>query len=169
MADQNHLEKFLEGINAWNECPRFRRFAQDQDFIEELREESIFGRFLYWLWLIVADCGRSFWPLLLWSFIFFFLFGAIYADYSIPSWLSWLPQPFKEFFRGIDPKIEIPRSHSNFTPYYFSVVTFTTLGFGDVKPSNLAGEIFVVIEVLLGYMMLGLLISILANKIARRS
>jgi hypothetical protein len=149
--------------------PRFRRFAQDQDFIEELREESRFGRFLYCLWLIFADCGRSFWPLLLWSFVFFSLFGVIYADYTIPSWLSWLPQPLKEFIIAIDPKIDMPHSHSNFTPYYFSVVTFTTLGFRDVKPLNLAGEIFVVMEVLLGYVMLGLLISILSNKIARRS
>lgn len=149
--------------------PKFKRFAQDQDFIEELAEESLFGRFLYWCWLIFADCGRSFSPLFLWSFMFILLFGAIYAEYAIPSWLSWLPQPFKEFLIDIDPKIDMPYSYSNFTPYYFSVVTFTTLGFGDITPSNLTGEVFVTIEVLLGYVMLGLLISILANKIARRS
>jgi hypothetical protein len=27
-----------------------------------------------------------------------------------------------------------------FTPYYFSIVTYTTLGFGDVRPATLAGE-----------------------------
>ena len=45
-------------------------------------------------------------------------------------------------------------------------VTFTTLGFGDVTPLNRAGEIWVTAEVILGYLMLGLLISIMANKIA---
>ena len=56
-----------------------------------------------------------------------------------------------------------------FTPYYFSVVTFTTLGFGDVIPACWQGELLVTIEVILGYVTLGLLISILANKVARRA
>ena len=53
--------------------PLFKRFAQDQDFIEEFR--GVWWRFpFYFLWLIFADCGRS---LILWaawsiSFVFFF-------------------------------------------------------------------------------------------------
>jgi voltage-gated potassium channel Kch len=45
-----------------------------------------------------------------------------------------------------------------FTPYYFSIVTYTTLGFGDVRPATLAGEIIVSSEVVLGYTTLGLLL-----------
>jgi voltage-gated potassium channel Kch len=56
-----------------------------------------------------------------------------------------------------------------FTPYYFSIVTYTTLGFGDVRPATLAGEIIVSSEVILGYTTLGLLLSVLAQNIARRS
>ncbi|MFB3885421.1 MAG: ion channel [Thermodesulfobacteriota bacterium] len=54
---------------------------------------------------------------------------------------------------------------------YFSVVTFTTLGFGDVTPQigNHTAEIWVMIQVVIGYVMLGGLISILANKLARRA
>jgi hypothetical protein len=55
------------------------------------------------------------------------------------------------------------------TPYYFSIVTYTTLGFGDVRPATLAGEIIVSSEVILGYTTLGLLLSVLAQSIARRS
>jgi hypothetical protein len=40
---------------------------------------------------------------------------------------------------------------------------------GDVTPLNLWGEIWLALEVLLGYIMLGGLISILANELARRS
>jgi len=54
-------------------------------------------------------------------------------------------------------------------PYYFSIVTYTTLGFGDVRPATLAGEIIVSSEVILGYTTLGLLLSVLAQIIARRS
>jgi hypothetical protein len=52
---------------------------------------------------------------------------------------------------------------------YFSFVTFTTLGFGDITPIKWYAQIIVTIEVILGYGMLGGLISILANKLARRS
>ncbi|MCP4967443.1 MAG: two pore domain potassium channel family protein, partial [bacterium] len=52
---------------------------------------------------------------------------------------------------------------------YFSVVTLTTLGFGDIHAGNWVGSIVVMFEVILGYVMLGLLISILANKVARRA
>jgi hypothetical protein len=56
-----------------------------------------------------------------------------------------------------------------YTPFYFSVVTFTTLGFGDVKPLDWLGQLWITLEVLSGYLMLGGLISIFANKFARRS
>ena len=60
-------------------------------------------------------------------------------------------------------------ARSWFTPYYFSIVTYTTLGFGDVRPATLAGEIVVSSEVILGYTTLGVLLSVLAQTIARRS
>ena len=54
------------------------------------------------------------------------------------------------------------------TMMYYSVVTFTTLGFGDVIPKTATAGIWVMAEVILGYIMLGGLISILATIIARR-
>ena len=53
--------------------------------------------------------------------------------------------------------------------FYFSVVTFTTLGFGDVVADNTAARFLVTLEVIFGYVMLGGLISIFANKLASRS
>ena len=60
---------------------------------------------------------------------------------------------------------------SCFTPWYYSIVTFTTLGFGDVTPKPDDGSMqgVVAFEVLLGYVMLGGLVSIFTNKLARRS
>jgi hypothetical protein len=60
-------------------------------------------------------------------------------------------------------------SKSWLTPFYYSLVTYTTLGFGDITPQHWLGEIIVIIEVVLGYMTLGLLLTILANNVARRS
>jgi len=55
------------------------------------------------------------------------------------------------------------------TPFYYSVVTFTTLGFGDITPTSSWAQAVVMLEVILGYFTLGLLISILADKVARRA
>ena len=121
----------------------------------------------YFLWWLTADYGRRFRRWALCCAIIAFIFGAVFSNCDAPHWL-----PFKDFFYSINPEFEISsaiRVPSGFTPYYFSIVTFTTLGFGDVTPLNLAGEIWLAIEVILGYIMLGGLISILANKLARRS
>jgi voltage-gated potassium channel Kch len=49
------------------------------------------------------------------------------------------------------------------------LVTLTTLGYGDVVPTSLAAQMLAVLEALLGYVGLGGLLSILANKMARRA
>ncbi len=55
------------------------------------------------------------------------------------------------------------------TLIYYSVVTFTTLGFGDITPKTPEATRWVMAEVIIGYIMLGGLISIFATKVARRS
>ncbi len=44
--------------------------------------------------------------------------------------------------------------------FYFSVVTFTTLGYGNLVPANFAGEVFATIEAIVGYAVFALLIGI---------
>jgi hypothetical protein len=61
-------------------------------------------------------------------------------------------------------------SKDKFTLVYFSIVTYTTLGFGDITPKDhFWGEIIVVIEIIIGYATLGCLLAVLAEKLARRS
>ena len=54
---------------------------------------------------------------------------------------------------------------------YSSVVTMTTLGFGDMhaNPASIAGHALLMVQVLLGYMMLGSLITRLAIFFQSRS
>ena len=65
-------------------------------------------------------------------------------------------------------------SEENFRPlsfrdsFYFSVVTFTTLGYGDLKPACIQGRMLAISEVICGYVILGLSISILAWKMTQR-
>jgi voltage-gated potassium channel Kch len=53
-------------------------------------------------------------------------------------------------------------------PFYYSVVTITTLGYGDIVPATPVARIIAIFEVFIGYIMLGGLLSIFTNKMARR-
>lgn len=130
---------------------RFRRHAEDQDYIEEFKEAH---PFYYTLWLVLTDCGRSMSRVILCSAFLAIAFGLIFYllgeqafDISHRESLGWSP----------------------LTMMYYSVVTFTTLGFGDITPRTPAAAALVMVEVVTGYLMLGILISILATKVARRS
>jgi hypothetical protein len=105
--------------------------------------------FLFRLWGLI-DYGRSLLRVAVISFGLAAIYGGIYRIF--PNILDYTGS-----------------ARTWFTPFYFSIVTYTTLGFGDVKPANLAGEIVVSSEVILGYTTLGLLLSVLAQSIARRS
>ena len=149
------LQNSFQGIRVSSSFgqDRFKKYASDQSYVEELRNSGKTGEWIFWLWYIMSNCGRSFWPWACWSAAFALSFAAI-------------------FFYGLGPesfKIAGPPADSFQTMIYYSVVTFTTLGFGDVTPKTIAAAWWVMAEVVLGYIMLGGLISILANKLARRS
>ena len=126
---------------------RMRRLVVDQNFIKEFRESSRLASLVYHLWWITSDCGRSMtrWCLLILAqvLVFALLYSVVGVDYGRhPTWLS---------------------------PLYFSVVTLTGLGYGDVVPSSPGGQAVAMLEVIIGYVMLGGLISIFSNLIARRA
>ena len=132
----------------------FRRDVQDQDYIDNVKRRwatTPWRKALFHAWG-VFDYGRSVHAVLLMGVGIIAAFGLLY--HLFPGWLS----------------SNVPdRPTTWFTPWYYSVVTFVTLGFGDISAKGLAGEVCVVAEVLLGYVTLGLLLSVLANVFARRS
>ena len=124
-----------------------RRFIMDQNFIEEFRRRSPRTRFLYWVWRLTSDCGRSVtrWAMCTAGMVMLFawLFTIVGVDFgTYQTWLS---------------------------PLYFSVVTITTLGYGDVLPSTATGQFLVMCEVVTGYVMLGGLLSLFSNNMASRA
>ena len=140
--------------------PMFKRFAQDQDFLEELQERSWWGKPLYYTWLVLADCGRTPWRWILWSVLFAIWFAMNFY------WLG--PDAFRLTGDVSDPGNQ-PLPYTLGTTIYYSVVTFTTLGFGDITPKTATAAWWVMAEVIVGYIMLGGLISIMATLVARRS
>lgn len=130
---------------------RFRRHAEDQDFIEEFKEAH---PFYYTLWLGLTDCGRSMGRVVIWSAGLAFVFAILYYILGEDAF-------------NIDPDDSL--GWTPFTLIYYSVVTITTLGFGGITPRTPAAAALVMLESVMGYLMLGILISILATKVARRS
>ncbi|NQS98818.1 MAG: pentapeptide repeat-containing protein [candidate division Zixibacteria bacterium] len=149
----------------------FERFIRDEQFIQELEATAKTNKSLRWilrLWKWSSDYGRSFFRWAFISVVIAVIFGFVFADYYIPFWV---PDIFADIISIFAPELNIAKDTADtwYSPYYFSVVTFTTLGFGDVTPLNFAGQVWITLEVILGYVMLGGLISILANKLARRA
>ena len=156
--------------------PGLKRDIEDEQFIEDFHEKH---PVLYWLWARSSDCGRSLSLWAFWSLLIALICGFAYADHDYPDWM---PQDgYVEYaLCKINPEVTIDfteetnpehplREPSWTTPYYFSIVTFTTLGFGDIKPRNQAAEVWLTLEVVTGYFFLGGLVAILASKLARRS
>jgi uncharacterized protein YjbI with pentapeptide repeats len=152
----------IRGLDSCHGNALFVRDAKDQDYLDALElaidaTSNLWSRrgkrLLFGAWGLI-DYGRSLGRPLLYAALLCFLFGLIYM---FDMRLGW----------GL---IEYSgSSQSPLTPFYFSIVTYTTLGYGDVLPLNWLGELLVMLEVVFGYTTLGLLLSILANRVARRA
>ena len=146
------------------ENPFFKRYVADQQFIRAFSQANpVLARLWHWS----SDYGRSLTLWAAWSVLFVFLFAIAYR-FPVPSWMSlWLENFTPQFHQTTGTYSGNPLTF--WDCIYFSVVTFTTLGFGDIVSNNAAARFLVTLEVIFGYVMLGGLISIFANKLASRS
>ena len=143
--------------------PFFKRYVADQQFIRAFKERHPFWA-LVWRWS--SDYGRSLGLWALWSLLIALTFSFVYMP--APTWFpEWIQESMPQFHQ-----VTVTEANEDLTfwkSFYFSIVTFTTLGFGDVVADNTSARILVTLEVIFGYIMLGGLISIFANKLASRS
>jgi hypothetical protein len=140
--------RLILGEKAAAKYPIISQKIRDDIFLLSFKKKRPIWYFIWWL---LADCGRGFFKWARWCLFMAFFFGFLYS------------------ICGADAFKPKPEGYTWFTFYYYSFVTFTTLGFGDITPIKWYTEILVTLEVIVGYGMLGGLISILANKLARRS
>ena len=157
-----------DGIDRARMTPATRRYVKWISRVEDHRAHNPASAFML-RWLLFY--GKSYILFFIQIAVLAFIFDYAYADYACPQWL---PEPVAGLLSVIDPKVgEVYKpslegyTSDGFVPYYYSIVTMTTLGFGDVIPLNLPGRIFVVIEVILGYIYLGVLISVFASGIVQ--
>ncbi len=135
-------------LPTW-EAPLFKRYISDEQYLDAVRKSHPTW---HWLWGITSDCGRNWVLWAAWSQMIAVLFALVYLCF--PSMI--------QITSSLDP--------SNFLTYfYFSLVTFTTLGFGDIHAATITGAVVISIQVIIGYIFLGGLVAMLADKLARRS
>jgi len=124
-----------------------RRAIMDQNYLYEFRNKNRLNAYVYKLWWLTSDCGRSFGRWALWTaaiaVLFAFAYGFVDIDYGAYE--------------------------TSLSPLYYSVVTMTTLGYGDVIPASTSGQIVAMTQVVTGYVMLGGVLSIFATKMGRRA
>lgn len=138
--------KFFLGDKSAAQYPVINRKAKDAWFLEDYKKQH---PNIYRVWKISSDCGQK-----------------------LSWWAGWslgIALVFAFIFMLLGSGAFEARHYTWFSYFYYSIVTFTTLGFGDITPIKWYSEIAVTLEVILGYIMLGGLISIFATKLARRS
>ena len=124
-----------------------RRMINDQNYLHEFRNRDRKHLVLYEIWRITSGCGQS---SLRW--------GGLTAVVAVVFALA---------YTQVD--IDYGSNETALSPLYFSVVTLTTLGYGDVLPASAAAQVLVMIEVIIGYCMLSGLLSIFATRMGRRA
>ncbi len=124
-----------------------RREIMDQNYLYEFRTRDRKHAALYRVWRATSDCGRS---LGRWG--------------ALTLGVAWL---FSIVYSLVD--IDYGGNETFISPLYFSVVTITTLGYGDAVPRSAIAQALVMIQVAVGYMMLGGVLSIFATRMGRRA
>lgn len=136
-------------INDVHFCGAYlvRRFIMDENYLQEFRNQGKFYEILYHVWRLTSDCGRS---VVRWALVTLAIIALFAVGYGLVS-------------------VNYGEYPTFFSPVYFSIVTLTTLGYGDAVPVSVPAQLLAVAEALMGYVMLGGLLSIFANKMARRA
>ena len=109
---------------------------------------------LFWSF---SDYGISTWRIIGWFFLLALAFAAVYANCA-----CWWPPGI---VNNLDVEPHLPLWHYGLLvllrPVYFSIVTMTTLGFGDMHANveSILGHVLLTFQVILGYVLLGALVT----------
>jgi len=141
------LYRNLDLRGVWYSDPLFDQFVRQSEFIRRCRQT--WPGPVYWLWKLTCDCGRSLQRWLLTCGTVIALFWALF------SWADAVGSPLVEI-AGHRP--------SWLTHLYVSVGMFLTLGWASTAPVGWAGELAMIVEAAVGYVLLAGLISIFATK-----
>ena len=145
--DTTDWVEVIVGDTEFDGAHLVRRVILDQNYLYEFRNRDRLHAVIYEIWRITSDCGRSF------------------ARWGLMTAMTAVA--FSIIYTFVD--IDYGDYETSLSPLYFSVVTLTTLGYGDALPASMPAQIVVLFEVVIGYVMLGGVLSIFANRMGRRA
>jgi len=140
----------------WSKHPQLIRDIHYQQFLDAFKNKSkLHRRILHPLWGITSFFGERISLWLFWAGVIILLFAAVFCYTDCCFYLP--PDPLQgsevlSFTDGV----------------YLSGLTFTSLGLGSYEPANSLAKWLILAEVMLGFIMLGSLVSFFANKFVRR-
>ena len=158
------IEADISGVD-WSKNPGLKRFIEHQQFVNDIKENSKkwWQKALFKLWGLTSDYGSSVKRWLISALVIIGFFTAVYGLldllYKNCEWSCGTAFTISDYIQNTPHWVSY---------FYFSVVTFSTLGFGDVTPAHWGSMIAVILEVIVGYIMLGGLVTFLANWLGRR-
>jgi hypothetical protein len=142
--------EFLSIANS-KEAGRFRIEQNERQRVILGLERKRGAVLLYGAWRVTSNYGESFgrWALTcIFSILIFagafWAFGAVASNSSLPD-----------------------KTLGVWDYIYFSVTTFSTLGYGDLHPVGTIGRALACLDVFAGLTMFGVLLSFILNKVQR--
>lgn len=154
-----------------------RRYIEDQRFVLRVKQTS---KIAYNVWNLTTACGWSTVRLMFWAILVIIGFACLYANFGLvtpPDLVTHaivdpvIPSigPAVDTLRQVAP-VEMINVSPAFQWFYVSSDIFTNLGIRvTTKPASNWGVVVMFIETVLGWMTLGLALTVFANKYARRS
>ena len=149
------------------------RYVQDQQYLDRFKQRH---PWIYRGWKLLADCGGKLSVVGIWAGVIVALFAWLHMTlpWTAPEWVE--NSRYLQFLFINKPPINLEQMHNwsaelgEFWKYLFvSFDIFSNLGIRSIAPQNPLGVILVLLESVFGFMMLGMLISVLSNRFARRS
>lgn len=108
------------------------------------KQKSYFDWFSKYIWEITCNYGENMHRWITVSFIIFLFFTGLYATLDlIEPVKSWIDYP------------------------YFSIITLTIFGFGDIYPKNSLGKVVVCAEIIFGLLMFGMLVTFFSKRLIK--
>ncbi|MCK5617078.1 pentapeptide repeat-containing protein [Candidatus Pacearchaeota archaeon] len=137
-----HTKQLLEYNIRCKNWKDWYRGESEKRWKQKLNQFLTFPVRLLWQ---ISDYGRSEGRIVFWFFWLAIMFACVYHIWPSCVQVNGKVGAFNDFFHAI----------------YFSIVTMTTLGFGDISanPESWLGQLLLMLQVLLGYVLLGALIT----------
>jgi hypothetical protein len=140
----------LQSLGNSSEAGQYRVAQHERQRRVNLLERRYAAVMLYGLWKMTSNYGESLFRWAASCLVVIVGFAVVYGAFGLIAQTGSAKSPLH-----------------GFDFLYFSVVTFSTLGYGDLHPVGFFGQATACLEVCAGYIMFGVLLSFVGNRFQR--